>query len=203
MAKEKLEWVESTTPEKSDILPETQLKFNEDGSVTIPEITLSNPSEALKYIRFLENKLKESKEYVVNEITEIVEKVFKSIYSDFDDYHKSQHYNDDIKKPLNFLMWYKWDLSSFLYYFVKEIAQEMYRQIGWTGSKYMLEKYGLLSVNQLHSMPREDLLIRVKERVNDLPSLDPGRSTVLDRGYAGQLYLRCFKKACEKYWYNW
>jgi hypothetical protein len=43
-------------------------------------VTLSNPSEALKYIRSLENstisKLRESNEYVINEIKDILEKAY-------------------------------------------------------------------------------------------------------------------------------
>lgn len=76
MAKEKLEWVESTVSEKYDILPETQLQFNEDGSVTSPEVTLWNTHEALRYFdeqrKLVLERIREESEPVIKEISNLL-----------------------------------------------------------------------------------------------------------------------------------
>lgn len=221
MVKENLEWIERITPEKSDILPEIKLQFNEDGSVTIPEVTLSNPSEALKYIRLQENniisKIRESNEYVVNEVKEMVESAFDWWYhhDKFRDwpeewYTKSANcsdYNYDSNKeyyvdwPIKFLSEYKWNLQNFMDLLAQEIKRREFWR--WNSLYVMCKRFGV-SVEELKNMDTVSLIELIKNDIKNIPSLN--QSTQMgdmnERLWAGNFYLSAIRDVCKKLWYK-
>lgn len=208
MAKEKLEWVESIiSSEKSDILPEAQLKFNEDGSVTIPEVTLSNPSEALKYIRSLENstlsKLRESNEYVLNEVKELLEGALSWIIYEkkITDYENSRYYQDQketyVEKPLKFLSKYKGNLSQFMDIIAETLktAYEPAADCLWMRDRFWVSK------EELSSMDTISIIKKMKKDMNTMHGYNPYRGS-LGRSWTGEYYLVIIEESLKKLWYD-
>jgi len=210
MEKEKLEWVESTITEKSDILPESQLKFNEDGSVTIPEVTLSNQSEALKYIRSLEkgtlSKLRESNEYVINEVKKILEGALSWIIYEkkITDYENSRYYQDQketyVEKPLKFLSKYKGNLSQFMDIIAETLKTAYYPAADciWMRDRFWVSK------EELSSMDTISIIKKIEKDINTFQEHgynNPYRGS-LGRSWAGEYYLLIIEEALKKLWYD-
>ena len=221
MAKEKLEWVETTISEKSNILPETQLKFNEDGTVTIPEVTLWNPSEALKYIRELENstilKLRESNEYIINEVKEMLETAFQWWYHSDNNRPKerrggeksavcSDHDYDFDKKyyldsPIKFLSEYKWNLQKFMDLLAQEIK---WREFWCWNDLYIMCERFWISIEELKNMDSMSLIELIKEDIKNIPLLNNTTccNNTWEHLWAARFYLNSIKSVCEKFWYK-
>lgn len=76
MAKEKLEKVDITTAEKAEKFLEKNVQFNEDGSVTSPEVHLWNLYEASRYFeeqkRLVLEKIREETNPVIKEVSDLL-----------------------------------------------------------------------------------------------------------------------------------
>lgn len=221
MAKENLEKIENSMIEKTDILPEKQLKFNEDGTITIPEVTLQNPLETLKYLKQQEekvvSKLRESNEYVVKEIKWMLEDAFqywfhsdkikviepwytKSQVCSDHDYEFSKRYYVDL--PIEFLSKYEWKLQNFMELLAQELKE---REFWWGDSLYVLcQRFGI-SIEELKQMDTTSIVKIIKNDIKNIPSLSPTTQlgNMKEHLWAAKFYLTLIQSVCEKLWFKY
>ena len=161
---------------------EKNVEIAEDWFVTLPEVTLSNPSEALKFLkkqeRALVSKLRESNEYVVNEVKEMLEQIFNSRdgrkkiewywdgmydtpnghhYDSYEEFQKGRY----IWEPLEFLSNYEWSLSTFM----KRLDQKLkYRWDSWRFNPRIVKRWNLewFTQDEMSKLPREEFIKRIE-----------------------------------------
>ena len=115
MAKEKFETMNDSTVEKAKEFSE--VIFNEDGSVTSPEVTLWNPYEALRYFdeqnKLVLKKIREENEPVIKEISDLLLKSWELDKQWLDEF--------EIKFLIDFMQKYGiWKSTTFISYIVDE-----------------------------------------------------------------------------------
>ena len=158
------------------------IEIADDWSVTLPEVTLSNPSEALKFVRKQEralvSKLRESNEYVVNEVKEMLEQIFNSRdgkkkmewywdgkydtpnghhYDNYEEFQKGRY----IWEPIEFLTNYEWSLSIFM----KRLDQKLkYRWDSWRFNPRIVKRWNLdwFTQDEMSKLPREEFIMRIE-----------------------------------------
>ena len=216
MTKEKLEKVDNTTAEKTEKFPEKNVQFNEDGSITIPEVTLWNPVETLNFLRYQEkkvlSKLRESNEYVVNEVKEMLEDAFYWTWSDkYPDkenshYEYSYSYQHDkrvsVDHPLKFLSKYQWDLSK-LSDFIAQALKNRRKAWYWNTFEVLCRRFWV-SENELLNMDTASIIDKMKEDIKNIPSLKISTcyNDMYERAWSGHAYIFIIKDALECLWYN-
>lgn len=118
MAKEKFETMSDSTVEKAKEFSE--VIFNEDGSVTSPEVTLWNPYEALRYFdeqkKLVLKKIREENEPVIKEISDLLLKSWELDKQWLDEC--------EIKFLIDFIQKYGiWKSTTFISYIVDEFYE--------------------------------------------------------------------------------
>jgi len=212
--------------EKTEILPEKKLSFNEDWSVTFPEVTLSNPLESLKYAREQEkaviSKLRESNEYVISEVKEILEQLFNwwswkerkwyggSTYttSKWHYYENYESYKRGcfVDEPIEFLENYEWSLSKFMDKLDEKLKEDW--MIGVYKPKYISVKMKnklneLWRREELKSSDLKDISFveLFKEEIQNLSKMP--ESTSDDFYHLKSQYLWYIIRVCEDLWYKY
>lgn len=111
MAKEKLEKVDITTAENAEKFPEKNVQFNEDGSVTSPEVHLWNLYEASKYFeeqkRLVLEKIREETNPVIKEVSDLLLNAWS--------FDKKRLYESELNFLIDFMQKYGiWKPSNFI-----------------------------------------------------------------------------------------
>lgn len=124
---------------------EKSIQFDESWTVTLPEVILSNPFEALRFVRNQErkilSKMRESNKYVIDEVKEMLELLFnrwsgKKVVDWYADnsyetskWHQYANYEEYqrwcfVFEPIEFLENHEWSLSNFMDMLEKELKEE-------------------------------------------------------------------------------
>lgn len=200
--------------ESNNPLNENAIVFNEKKwTVTLPKTTLANLWEALSYLKELEQlityEMRKSNEYVVKEITDILNNAFNWWYNfdriDSKNWHnKSDVCNDHsydsnksyyVEKPLKFLSEYEWDLWRFM----DSVAQEIkLREMWWWEDFNNMCKRFWVSKDELEDMDTVSLIQKIKEDINNIHLLTP----ITYRLWVAKFYLSVILKVCEDFWYK-
>ena len=210
--------------EKFSVLPEKSVEFNEDWSVTFPEVTLSNPLESLSYVREQEkaiiSKLRESRdsnEYVINEVKEMLEDAFNwwyhsdnsrpkekrpgeksAVCSDCDYEWDKKYYVD---WPIKFLSEYEGSLQKFMDLIAEELKN---REYWWWDSLYVMCDRFWITVEEFKNMDTTSIIEMVKKDIKNIPSLNPStcRNNMWEHLWVASFYLSAICWASEKLWYK-
>lgn len=205
----------------TEILPKDQLIFNPDGSVTLPNVTLWNPLEALKFLDNQRNliikELRESNEYVINEVKDMIESAFDGGYhhdafrywpeewytksANCSDYNYESDKDHYVNWPIKFLSEYTWSLQNFMDLLAQEIK---WREFWWWNSLYvMCERFGI-SIDELKNMDNQSLIELIKNDIKNIPSLRNSTcwNDMWERLWAASFYLEAIKSVCKKFWYR-
>lgn len=207
---------------------EKDIQFDENWSVTLPEVTLWNPSEALRFVRAQEKKLiskmRESNEYVINEVKEMLELLFNrwsgrklpEWYGDGPYRTSKGHYykNHDeyqrwyfVEEPIEFLENHEWSLSDFMDRLEDELKEE------WIMQRYNPKYINVRTQNKLDELRRipiselewmdlsEVSFVEIfKEEIKNLSEMPESES---DKFYHLKFfYMSYILRICEKLWYK-
>ena len=212
--------------EKAETLPEKSVKFKEDWSVVFPEVTLSNPLESLKYVRAQEkliiSKLRESNEYVISEVKEILELLFnwwsgKKLPDWYGDGSRTtskwHHYENReayqrgcfVDEPIEFLENYEWSLSKFMDKLDEKLKEDW--MIGVYKPKYISVKMKnklneLWRREELKSSDLKDISFveLFKEEIQNLSKMP--ESTSDDFYHLKYQYMWNIIRVCQDLWYK-
>ncbi len=212
----------SKTEESHNILDDKSIILDEKTwTVTLPEKNLANLREALAYTREQEkviiSKLRESNEYLVNEIKEMLEAAFQWWYhSDnnrpkekrpgeksavCDDYNYESTKQYYIDWPIKFLSEYEGNLQNFM----DLVAEELKDRESWRwDSLYVMCNRSWISVEDFKKMDTDSIIEMVKKDIKKIPRLNPSScvNNMNEHLWAASFYLSAIRWACEKLWYK-
>ena len=212
--------------QKNDI--EKNIQFAENWSITLPEVTLWNLQEALRFIRNQEksiiSKMRESNEYVINEVKEMLELLFNNwsgrklpewygkvggwyktskwhYYVNYEDYKRWYF----IEEPIEFLENYEWSLSNFMNRLEENLKNEWImtrykpKYINWK-TQNKLNELRWKSVNELKWMDLSGIsFVEIfKEEIKNLSKMPES-----DGFYWLKFeYIHYILGICEELWYK-
>lgn len=212
---------EVTKAKKShNVLSDEPIIINErTGTVTLPEKNLANLKEALAYTREQEkaiiSKLRESNEYVVNEVKEMLEEAFNwwyhsdkiregwykysAVCSDYDYKSAKSKYTEG---PIKFLSEYEGDLQNFMDLVAEELKNRKY---WWWNSLHILCDRFWITVEEFKKMDTASIIEMVKKDIKNIPSLYPSTCSndIREHLWAAEFYYFAITNACKKLWYKW
>ena len=191
-------------------------------AVVLPERKLANLQEALAYTREQEkaiiSKLRESNEYIVNEVKEMLEDAFNWWYHSDNNLPKekrggkksavcSDYSYESAKKryidwPIKFLSEYEGSLQDFMKLLAEELKS---REFWWWDDLYIMCDRFWITVKEFKNMDTTSIIEMVKKDIKNIPSLNP--STCLNdmrqHLWAAEFYSDAIINACRKLWYKW
>lgn len=200
---------------------EKTIEFRENWTVILPWVTLRNPSEALRYVREQEkmivSKMRESNEYVVNEVKEMLEDAFNWWYHSDNNRPKERRggeksavcsdydYESDkisfVEWPIKFLSEYEWSLQNFMDLVVEELK---WREFWWWDNFNVMCKRFWVSKDELMKLDTVSFIEKMKKDIKNIPQLSPTTcaNDMNEHLWAASFYLFAIKNACEKLWYK-
>lgn len=207
------------TEESHNIFDDKSIVLNEETwTVTLPEKKLANLREALAYTRKQEkaiiSKLRESNEYIINEVKEMLKNAFNwwyhsdkirewwYKYSDVcsDDDYKSAKLNYT-EKPIKFLSEYEGNLQNFMDLVAEELKS---REYWWWNSLYIMCNRFWITVEEFKNMDTISIIEMVKKDIKNIPSLNPSTcaNDMREHLWAANFYYYAITDACKKLWYK-
>lgn len=218
--------VNPQSQEQNDI--EKNIQINENWSITLPEVTLWNLPEALRFVKNQEksiiSKMRESNEYVINEVKEMLELLFNnwsgrkltewysSIGCEYETskWHHYKNYEDYkrwyfIEEPIEFLENYKWSLSNFMDRLEEDLKNEWImtrykpKYINWK-TQNKLNELRWKSVNELKWMDLSGIsFVEIfKEEIKNLSEM-PESDSLYRLKFN---YIHYILGICEELWYK-
>lgn len=202
---------------------EKSIEFNENWSVTLPWVTLWNPSEALRYVREQENqiisRMRESNEYVISEVKKMLELLFNWwSWKDGDGSymtpewrvinHEQFYRGNYVENPIAFLENHEWSLSRFMDKLEEELKEDWIMQrynpkyISRKTKNKLDELREWKSISELYSMDLEDIsFVEIfKEEIQKLSNMPESESE--DFYHLKFNYMRYIIRVCENLWYK-
>lgn len=208
---------------------EKNIQFEENWRVTLPEVTLWNLSEALRFVRNQErsivSKMRESNEYTVNEIKEMLESLFNwwsgrkltewhgdgeyttskwHYYKNYEEYTRWCY----VEEPIEFLENHEWSLSNFMDRLEKELKDE------WIMQRYNPKYVDLKTQNKLNELRRKSIselkwmdlsdisFVEIfKEEIKNLSEMPESGSD--DFYHLKFDYMRYILRICKELWYKY
>jgi len=208
---------------------EKNIQFDENWRVTLPEVTLWNLSEALRFVRNQEksivSKMRESNEYTVNEVKEMLESLFnwwsgKKLTEWYADskyttskWHNYKNYEEYqrwcyVEEPIEFLENHEWSLSNFMDRLEKELKDE------WIMQRYNPKYVDLKTQNKLNELRRKSIselkwmdlseisFVEIfKEEIKNLSEMPESGSD--DFYHLKSDYMRYILRICQELWYKY
>lgn len=196
--------------EKTQILPEKQLQFNENGSITIPEVTLWNPNEVLKYLKNQEKiiiaKLRESNNNVFNEVKWMLENIQWWLESYWDKlppaFYQRWKKEKNADMLLKFLSEYEWSLENFMDVLVANFKKQIGR---WDDDRfYMMCRRIGISKDEFMKLDNQKIIEKIKEDINKIPTIDDRHVPswwLHDRYHVANFYFSIIQNTCTDFWY--
>ena len=191
-------------------------------TVTLPEKNFANLKEALAYTREQEkaiiSKLRESNEYIVNEVKEMLEDAFNWWYHSDNNLPKEEwggeksavcnDYSYESAKiryidwPIKFLSEYEGSLQNFMDLVAEELKS---REYWWWDSLYVMCDRFWVTVEEFKNMDTASIIEMVKKDIKKIPSLNPSTCSndMRQHLWAAEFYCDAITNACKKLWYKW